>query len=87
VSTGSGDEVECDESRPLPGPRRCCHTFYNKIGYLDLKPHLTIAGTFVFTCFKPFVEEMTAGSSNDKKNNYVLVVVGNLPFETRNNDY
>jgi RNA recognition motif-containing protein len=78
-----------DDSRPLHRPIPCCcHTPDNQICRLryKLSPPQTVAGMFVFPCFKAFVEEMTTGSSDDKKKNSAQVVVGNLPFETRNPD-
>jgi len=81
LSTGFGSEVEF----PLPCPRSCCHnTVYHPVIRVDYTP--PIAGMFVPPYLRAFVKEMTTQSSNDKKKNSFLVVVGNLPPETRNHD-
>lgn len=80
LSTGFGNELEF----PLPCPTRCCHTVYHPVIRVDYTP--PIAGMFVPSYLKAFVKEMTTLSSDDKNKNSFLVVVGNLPPETRNHD-
>lgn len=80
ISTGFGNELEF----PLPCPTRCCHTVYHPVIRVDYTP--PIAGMFVPPYLKAFVKEMTTLSSDDKNKNSFLVVVGNLPPETRNHD-
>ena len=83
MSTGFGNELEFDDS--FPCPRSCSHTVYSPLFRIDYIP--PIAGMFISPYLKAFVEEMTTWSSNDDKNkNSFLVVVSNLPSETRNPD-
>lgn len=74
-----------DEFDAFPRPRSSGHNVYSPLFRIDYIP--PIAGMFVPPYLKAFVEEMTTGSSDDNnKKNSFQVVVGNLPYETRNPD-